>query len=368
MGSGRHVEVGLVLQGGGALGAYEWGAITALLDLMDAMEARGDTVVLTGVSGVSIGAVNAACLVGSRDRDDARDRLTRLWEFLRLETGPLVPATVQRDLSLFGLPGFYQPRTDYWNMFAWTSIYTTTPLLGTLRDHVDFVALNQSETALIVTAVDVETGQLTRFRNPAGAGPAEGPGSPAGIEPRHVLASGSLAPQFPWVELGRSHYWDGGLVDNAPLGDVIDSFSADPQVERMIVVMNLYPLRARLPGNLAEVQDRVHELSFGNRVRQDQHTAERVNALVSTIDALADLVAENSMSDELRAAVERARLYKIVTVVEIDMQNPTGSTHSAAEQMEIDDSEGLRDFSARTVELRRAAGYDIATDTLTPHL
>ena len=73
---GERIEVSLVLQGGGALGAYEWGAITALLDRMDAAERdRGDTVALTGVTGVSIGAVNAACLVGSTDRDDARARL-----------------------------------------------------------------------------------------------------------------------------------------------------------------------------------------------------------------------------------------------------------------------------------------------------
>ena len=69
MSDGMRVEVSLVLQGGGALGAYEWGAITALLDRMDAAEReRGHTVVLTGVTGVSIGAVNAACLARTRSR------------------------------------------------------------------------------------------------------------------------------------------------------------------------------------------------------------------------------------------------------------------------------------------------------------
>ena len=79
MSDATRIEVGLVLQGGGALGAYQWGAITALLDLMDEAEKRGDAVVLKAVTGVSIGAVNAACLVGSRDRSDARERLKRLW-------------------------------------------------------------------------------------------------------------------------------------------------------------------------------------------------------------------------------------------------------------------------------------------------
>jgi predicted acylesterase/phospholipase RssA len=367
MSSGKRIEIGLVLQGGGALGAYEWGAITALLDQMDVAEGRGDTAVLTGVSGVSIGAVNAACVVGSSDRLDTRTRLGTLWERLTLEASPLLPSTVARDLSFFGLPGFYTPRADYWNMLAWTYIYDTRPLLETLREHVDFTEINRSDTALVVTAVDVTSGELVRFRNAAGARNAPGSRT-VDIEPAHILASGSLAPQFPWVQLGKSHYWDGGLVDNAPLGDAIDTFSDDPEAERLVVVMNLYPLRARLPANLAEVQDRVHELSFGNRVRQDRRSAERVNEFVSTIDELAALVPAASMPDTLRKAVERAHLYKIVTVVEIDMQNPNGGTARSAEQMEIDDSEGLRDFSPGTVELRRAAGYEIATEKLAGRL
>ncbi len=369
MGGGMRVEVGLVLQGGGALGAYEWGAITALLDRMDAAEReRGRTVALTGVTGVSIGAVNAACLVGSADRDDARARLRKLWEYLRLDAPPLLPAQAQRDLSLFGLPGFFTPRSDYWNALRWTFVYDTRPLLNTLAEHVDFARLNSSDTAFTVTAVDVNTGRLTRFSNAAGAGHARTPRSGTRIRPAHILASGSLAPQFPWVQLDGAYYWDGGLVDNAPLADAIDSFSADADVERLLVVFNLYPLRGRLPTTLPEVQDRVHELSFGNRLRQDTRSAERVNQLVSTIEGLAGLVPPQAMPDALRAEVDRARLYKIVTVVDVDMQNPVDGTAIGTEQSPVDDAEGLRDFSARTVELRRSAGYRITTEKLAPHL
>src|SRR5215207_4893509 len=81
----KPIEVGLVLQGGGALGAYEWGAVTALLELMDEAETAGREVVLKGVTGVSIGAINAACIVGSNDRADARRRLKELWEDLRFD-------------------------------------------------------------------------------------------------------------------------------------------------------------------------------------------------------------------------------------------------------------------------------------------
>jgi NTE family protein len=369
MSDGRRIEVALALQGGGALGAYEWGAITALLDRMDAAEReRGNTVVLTGVTGVSIGAINAACLVGSADRDDARKRLRALWEYLRLDVPPLLPAQAQRDLSLFGLPGFFTPRSDYWNALGWTYVYDTRPLLGTLAEYVDFDQLNDSATALTVTAVEVRTGRLTRFRNQVAARHAGEPSPTSRIRPENVLASGSLAPQFPWVAIDDAYYWDGGLVDNAPLADAIDSFSDGPGSQRLLVVLNLYPLRARLPTNLPEVQDRVHELSFGNRLRQDTRTAERVNQLASTIDELAELVAPEVMSEQLRRQVERARLFKVVTVVDVDMQNPDGSTAGSAEQAAVDDSEGLRDFSARTVELRRSTGYRITADKLAGYL
>ena len=83
-----------------------------------------------------------ATLVGSTDRDDARARLRTLWEDLRLDASPLLPVQTQRDLSLFGLPGFFTPRTDYWNALGWTYVYDTRPLLDTLAEHVDFDRLS----------------------------------------------------------------------------------------------------------------------------------------------------------------------------------------------------------------------------------
>src|SRR5829696_3649976 len=120
----KPIEVGLVLQGGGALGAYEWGAVTALLELMDEAETAGREVVLKGVTGVSIGAINAACIVGSNDRADARRRLKELWEDLRFDAPSFLPAQAQRDLASFGLPGFYAPRMDVWALPGWSTSTT----------------------------------------------------------------------------------------------------------------------------------------------------------------------------------------------------------------------------------------------------
>ena len=388
----KRIEVGLVLQGGGALGAYEWGAVTGLLELMDNVEAQGRAIDLIAVSGVSIGAINAACIVGAKSRVNACARLKSLWQDLALETPAywssmrldlssfgLPSIDPSRDLSLWGLPGFYVPRADVMQFAKWTSYYDTRPLIATLERHIDFDALNASGTKFSIAAVNIKTGKLTRFRNYAVteteakkdaikarfASKAIPDNKHERITPSHIRASGSLPPQFPWTTIGKDHYWDGGIVDNAPLSDVMDAFSPGEDVERLVVVMNLYPLHAQLPQNLHEVDDRVHELSYGNRVRQDHETAERLNHLVATIQQLAKLVPESDLTSELRDDIAKAALLKVVRVVEIDMQNPHPDP---SQQQPFDDMEGLRDFSPRTIERRRALGREIALGRLEPVL
>jgi NTE family protein len=353
----KSVEIGLVLQGGGALGAYECGAVSALLALMEQAQGCGSSIHLKAVTGVSIGAINAACVVGARDFADARRRINALWDDLTLYAPSFWPHEVQRDLSLFGLPGFYQPRFDYLALGRWTSFYDTNPLLATLPKYIDFDLLNANETMLVVSAVDVESGELIRFSNRR-----HHRTDPTTITPRHVLASGSLPPQFPWTEIEGRRYWDGGLVNNAPLGDAIAAFSHGKDVDRVLVVMDLYPLRGRLPRTMAEVEDRVHELSFGNRLRQDHQVADQINSLIRTIEQLAPLVPESAMTPKLQERVDRAREFKLVTVVDIDMQARAESKSEAL----VEDKDGIRDFSAPTVAARREHGYASAYNNLFP--
>jgi predicted acylesterase/phospholipase RssA len=358
-----NVEIGLALQGGGALGAYECGAVTALLELMDEAQGLGRAVTLKCVAGVSIGAINAACVVGAGSFTDARHRLDALWDDLTLQSPSFWPPEVRRDLSLFGLPGFYTPRSDLWAFATWTSYYDTSPLIATLTRHVDFAALNASGTAFIVSAVDVTAGTLQRFRNRA-AGKADAEDGLLEVEPHHVLASGSLPPQFPWTAIGNSIYWDGGIVDNTPLGDVIDAFSLDGGVDRLLIAMNLYPLRGRVPPNLPAVDDRLHELQLGNRMRQDHETARRINALVETIEEFAK--ATPPKDPWLQARLEEARRYKILdAITQIDFQDRSDGP-VPAEQDPSDDEYGLRDFSPPTVARRRHAGYELARRKLLP--
>jgi len=357
----KRIEIGIVLQGGGALGAYECGGIGALLELMDEAEASGCCPTLRAVSGVSIGAINAACVVGASDRKDARRRLNGLWDDLTLNAPEFWPKQAQRDLSLFGLPGFYLPRFDLVGFGTWTAYYNTRPLLRTLKRHVDFAAINRSDTTFVITAVNVESGELKRFCNRR-----LGSDEPCHITPKHVLASGSLPPQFPWTEIERAFYWDGGLVDNAPLGDAIDAFSGDADVERLLVVLNLYPLRARKPRSLADVEDRMHELSFGNHMRQDRRAAERINDLIETIEQLADRVPPDAIGPELQQRIDRARRCKAIRIVNVDVQGVHEIDGTPADQHHTDGQFGLGDFSRDTVRRRRDEGYRIARTCLSP--
>ena len=349
------VEVGLVLQGGGALGAYEYGAVTALLELMDEIERSGRPVRLIAVTGVSIGAINAACVVGATDRADARKRLASLWSVLSLEASKYVWESVGHDLALFGVPGFYEPRRDVWNFFTWTSLYDTHPMVKTLEDHVDFTALNSSSTAFVVTAVDIESGKLVRFRNHDHKEDAR-----TKIGPEHVLASGSLPPPLPATAVKGTSYWDGGLVDNTPLGDAIDAFSTSEDVERVLIVMNLFRKQRALPRNMLEVNDRVSELRFGNRARQDSANADTINELLKTIDQLAAAVPVGSLDQRLKDSLSKARRFKVLAAItNIDLDDPVLMARAGVATTSPDPN-AFRDFSAAGIQRRHEGGYKIA--------
>jgi NTE family protein len=330
--SAKRMEVALVLQGGGALGAYEYGAILGLFDAMDKMKERQIT--LTGVTGVSIGAVNAACVVGADDRDDARKRLSDLWNDFAI-CAPFFST----DIALLGVPHFY----TLWPSL--TALYDTDQLLTTLSKHVCFATLNKNATAFVVTAVDVERGTLTWFANRK-----VGEIKATTITPKHVLASGSLAPQFAWTYVANGSeerpYWDGGIVDNTPLGAAIDSFSPEDEVDRFLVVMNLFPLKAERPNSLTQVNDRVDQLRFGNRLRQDTKNAQVINDMILTIERL-KAYAPSKLREEID---EQYGKYKHVITVEVSLSGDA----------KYSDMDGFRDFSYQGIKSRRDKGREIA--------
>ena len=349
------IEIGVVLQGGGALGAYEYGAIDALLELMDKIESDGRTVRLVAVTGVSIGAINGACVVGARDRADARRRLKSLWDGLSLEPSRYWWAIANSDFALFGVRGFYVPRRDVWTFLDWTNFYDTQPMLETLKEHVDFDLLNASATAFVITAVNRSSGELVRFRNHPYKKQAK-----TTIAPSHVLASGSLPPAFPATTIDANDFWDGGIIDNTPLGDAIGAFSDSDDADRILIVMNLFRKERAAPKNMIEVNDRLAELRYGNRLRQDRQNAHNVNELLQTIEELVALVPAESIDQELEARVDDARRFKVLdAITDIDLADPE-LLRDAGFSQAPGESGAFRDFSTTGIQRRHNIGYRLA--------
>jgi predicted acylesterase/phospholipase RssA len=327
----------LVLQGGGALGAFELGVIERLLDAG----------IKPGVvSGVSIGAINAAVLAGSK-QEDAAEELRGLWADLTTPTLPPPLDGANGKMALFGNPGMYAPRVDYLNLWHWTSLYETSPLRATLAKHVDFDKLRPGQKAprLILTATNLVTGKLDRFDS------AEMP-----ISPEHVAASGSLPPSFPMTSApsptGRAMpYWDGGLFDNTPLSKVIDALEDSGDSEKIMFVVNLFPSSAPLPRNLPEVIARMMTLAFSNQTEKDLRRAHETTEIIKLVEALDVLMPAHPELVPLtelpgyKAVKQMARPIRIIEITNDDVTGPD-------------------DFSPDAIEERRLRGYAAAGDAV----
>ena len=145
-------ETALVLQGGGALGAYEVGVAKRLY------EQPGFSPTI--LSGVSIGAINAAVL--AQGGPDVIPNLEKMWDQFAVDSFPFVPEPAQRWLPLIGNPNFFQMRYDYASMTSWTSYYSTEPLRRILQERIDFDRINdradKERPRLVMTATNILAG------------------------------------------------------------------------------------------------------------------------------------------------------------------------------------------------------------------
>jgi NTE family protein len=265
-------QVALVLQGGGALGSFQAGAVEELSRL---------AIEVDWVAGISIGAVNSAIIAGNPPELRV-ERLTRFWELVSgglpdlflpethhiREAAHLSAAAL---VALWGVPGFFRPHL--WP--GWmappgsaeaVSYYDTTPLRETLDSLIDWDLLNNGPVRFSVGAVDIMNGNLVYFDN-------HDPRWKGKIDARHVMASGALPPGLPPVEIDGCHYWDGGLVSNTPLAHVLNHQSGDI----LIFQCDLFPAEGPLPREMTEVWSRQKDIQFSSRTRQvtDQMLRER---------------------------------------------------------------------------------------------
>ncbi|HTV32842.1 MAG TPA: patatin-like phospholipase family protein [Methylocella sp.] len=329
----------LVLQGGGALGAYELGAARRLY--------RDSSFAPDIIAGVSIGAITSVLLARPAAGLKPLEALEAFWEKVTV-TGLFFPPPLRPYASAFGNPNFFVPRQDYYAIPFWTYFYDTRPLRGTLSQLVDLKALADPKAApgLLVSATDVEAGQIQYFFS-----------GDKGLTLDHIIASGSLPPSFPMTVIDEKHYWDGGVFDNTPLGAVLDRLDPSEGLERAIYVVNLFPNEARLPRNLYEVYVRLQNLQFINRTLQDVNMLRRIDELVEMMEALDHLPDGNPMKDnpayQKVASRHYIRVPKIVSITRAE---------------EVSGFDGS-DFSPQAIEARAREGYsatDLALKTQPP--
>jgi len=255
----KHDNIVLVLQGGGALGAYQAGVYEGL--------AEAD-IAPTWVAGVSIGAINAALIAGNAP-DRRLERLREFWDRVS-SIAPVTPLALFspfrpffNSLSAtaamtFGVPSFYHPRLPP-PFFAFDgsrdalSFYNTEPLKVTLEGLVDFDLINRRDVRLSLGAVNVKTGNSVYFDNQQGL-----------IGPDHVRASGALPPGFPPIEIEGESYWDGGIVSNTPLWYVLDD---SPKMDALIIQVDLFNAVGEIPLKLDHVLEREKDIQFSSKTR-----------------------------------------------------------------------------------------------------
>jgi NTE family protein len=246
-------KIVLVLQGGGALGSYQAGVYEELADSGHMPD---------WVSGISIGAINAALIAGNPPERRV-ERLRSLWEIVssHLLAEPVLPGEQARSMFneasasfavMFGLPGFFGPRFPLTASGA-LSYYQTDPLRRTLEELVDFDLINAGKMRLSVGAVNIRTGNFAYFDNRQQV-----------IGPEHIMASGALPPGFPPIEIDGEHYWDGGLVSNTPLQYVLDEV---PRPDMLIFQADLFSARGPMPQTLSDVTERDKDIRYSSRTR-----------------------------------------------------------------------------------------------------
>lgn len=324
-------RVALLLQGGGALGAYQGGVYQGLAEA----GLHPDW-----TAGISIGAINAAVIAGNRP-DERIQKLREFWElvtspdpgwrFPRLPAGRStssdgdgVFSTLSPEVGLsghendlasllsgdtarsalnqwsairalsLGAPGFFAPRP----LTPWlspqgaieaTSYYDIRPLRSTLERLVDFDRINNGAMRFSVGAVNVRTGEFVCFDSMTHR-----------IGPEHVMASGALPPGFPAIEIDGEFYWDGGLISNSPLRWVVED---EPQRDTLAFQVDLWSSRGQMPRNMAQVPTRQKEIQYASRTRAESDRFRETQVLRNALSRLID-----KLPDDLAASPEVALL------------------------------------------------------------
>jgi NTE family protein len=341
--------IALLLQGGGALGAYQAGVYEALAE---------NGLDPDWTAGISIGAINAALIAGN-PREKRVEKLRQFWEMVTspFPQGLLSQLPHKGDAArtllnqcsanqalLLGAPGFFAPRPL--TPWLWppgsieaTSHYDTRPLKATLERLVDFDRINGGEMRLSVGAVNVRTGNFVYFDSTTHRTRAE-----------HVMASGALPPGFPAIEIDGEHYWDGGLISNTPLRWVVEN---EPQRDTLAFQVDLWPARGELPRNMAQVPTRQKEIQYSSRTRAESSRFREIQVLRNALSRLIEKLPEELAASPEVAILRPATQPKVWSLIQLIYQS---------KKFEGDSKD--YEFSRRSMEDHWQAGYHDTIRTL----
>ncbi|MBS0307344.1 MAG: patatin-like phospholipase family protein [Proteobacteria bacterium] len=328
----------LILQGGGALGAYQAGVYEQL--------AQHDFS-LDWIIGTSIGAINAALIAGNQPQH----RISKLKEFwsslapqpmqgMQLWEQHLPWMNVSASMNTMGtlmqgVDGFFKPRAGLiWDMnakvpLAQNSFYDTSPLKSTLEKYIDFDYLNDGPMRISVCAVDLDSGRNRVFDNKKQT-----------ILPEHIMASGALPPGFPAIEIEGKMYWDGGIYSNSPLEVFLEEGEKHDALCFMVDLWD--PTEAR-PTSMAEALARFKNIQYASRSKDQLAIRRTIRNLQHAIRVLGEHV----------PAADRKKLQSLV---KLGSDHTINVVHLIMKALPDDHYFKDIDFSAATVEKRWQMG------------
>ena len=325
----------LVLQGGGALGAYQVGVYQALHEA----GIEPDWVI-----GTSIGAINASIIAGN-PRDQRIERLCEFWR--RVEFGHFLPAIARNFVAVSsGVPAFFRPNAQAFFSphaplgAASAGYYSVEPLRATLADLVDVDRLNRGEPRLTLGAANVRTSEMHYF---------DSRDRKLGIE--HVMASGALPPAFPPVRIDGELYWDGGVVSNTPVEAVFDD---NPRRNSLVFAVHLWNPHGHEPETIWQVMNRHKDVQYSSRAASQIKRQRQLHRLRHIVAELSAMVPETRRRDNLVAEMASYGCLTRMHVVRL-----------LAPALDHEDHAKDIDFSPDGIRQRREAGYRDTVATLT---
>jgi NTE family protein len=329
-------QVVLVLQGGGALGAYQAGVYQALHEA---------GIEPNWVIGTSIGAINASLIAGNAPNQ----RLERLREFWgRVQHGPFHQALSAIPMMgtlaanwltvANGIAAFFKP-----NPMAFAGVhmplgceaagyYSTMPLESTLTELVDFARINRGDTRLTVGAANVRTSEMRYFDS-----------RDEEIGVKHIMASGALPPAFPAVRIDGELYWDGGILSNTPTEVIFDD---DPRRNSLIFAVHLWNPVGDEPRTIWEVLNRQKDIQYSSRVASHIARQRQMHNMRHVIRDLAKLLPEEIRTTEKARALAAFGCHTTMHVVRL-----------LAPRLENENHTKDVDFSPSSIRMRWEAGF-----------